>query len=76
MQTKELKMGIPKPFRSRPKSLLTVPASNLEKVRIGDQIVVEPVAQSPGELIRKMKAVPDFMAEGRGNDEREERGSL
>ena len=48
----------------------------LEIVRIGDRIIIEPVAQSPGALIRRMSALPEFMAEGRGDEEQEERGPL
>jgi antitoxin VapB len=73
-----------KAFRNGNSQAVRIPAEiaydntdiELEIVRIGNRIIIEPVAQSPGDLIRKMTAMPDFMAGGRENDEQEERGRL
>jgi antitoxin VapB len=48
----------------------------LEIAWLGDRIIIETIAQSPGELIRQMKVLPDFMAKGRRKDEQEERSAL
>ncbi|MDB5757008.1 MAG: vagC [Burkholderia sp.] len=76
MQTKAFKNGNSQAVRIPAEIAYESTDIELEIVRIGDRIIIEPVAQSPGQLIRQMKAVPDFMAEGRGNDEQRERGPL
>jgi antitoxin VapB len=76
MQTKAFKNGNSQAVRIPAELAYESTDIELEIVRIGDRIIIEPVAQSPGELIRKMKALPDFMAEGRENDEQEERSPL
>jgi antitoxin VapB len=76
MQTKAFKNGNSQAVRIPVELAYESTDIELEIVRIGDRIIIEPVAQSPGELLRKMKALPDFMAEGRENDEQEERSPL
>ena len=76
MQTKAFKNGNSQAVRIPAEIAYDSTDIELEIVRIGDRIIIEPVAQSPGELIRKMKALPEFMAEGRGSDEQEERSPL
>jgi antitoxin VapB len=76
MQTKAFKNGNSQAVRIPVELAYKSTDIELEIVRIGDRIIIEPVAQSPGELLRKMKALPDFMAEGRENDEQEERSPL
>lgn len=50
----------------------------LNIIREGDRIIIEPVAKrvSLGDMLRKMKPLPNFMAEGRGNQEQKKRESL
>jgi len=76
MQTKAFKNGNSQAVRIPAELAYDSTDIELEIVRIGDRIIIEPVAQSPGELLRKMKALPDFMPEGRENDEQEERSPL
>ena len=72
-----------KKFKNRNSQTVCIPAEitydstdiELDIVRIGDRIDIQPAAESPGNLIRRMKALPDFMAEGRADDEQKERGS-
>ena len=76
MQTKAFKNGNSQAVRIPAEIAYDSTDIELEIVRIGDRIIIEPVAQSPGELIRKMKALPEFMAEGHGIDEQDERSPL
>jgi antitoxin VapB len=76
MRTRAFKNGYSQAVRIPAETAYDSTDIELGMVRIGDRIVIEPVAQSPGELIRKMKALPDFIAEGRENDEQEERSPL
>ena len=76
MQTRVFKVGNFQAVRIPAEIAYESTDIELEIVRIGDRIIIEPVAHLPGDLIRQMKALPDFMVEGRGNDEQEERGHL
>lgn len=76
MQTKVFKNGNSQAVRIPAEIAYDSTDIELEIVRIGDRIIIEPAARSPGDMIRRMKALPDFMAEGRADDEQEERGSL
>ena len=62
MQTRAFKIGNSQAVRIPAEIAYDSTEIELEIVRIGDRIIIEPVAQSPGEMIRKMKALPDFMA--------------
>lgn len=48
----------------------------LDIVRIGNKIIIQPVAQSLGDILRQMKPLPNFMSEGRGDQEQKARESL
>lgn len=48
----------------------------LEIVRDGEKIIIQPVPQSLGDILRKMKPLPNFMSEGRGEQEQAEREPL
>ena len=76
MQTRVFKVGNSQAVRIPAEIAYESTDIELEIVRIGDRFIIEPVAHLPGDLIRQMKALPDFMVEGRGNDEQEERGHL
>ena len=76
MQTKAFKNGNSQAVRIPAEIAYKSTDIELEIVRVGDRIIIEPVAQSPGALVLRMKALPEFMAEGRGEDEQEERGPL
>lgn len=76
MQTRAFKNGNSQAVRIPAEIAYESTDIELEIVRIGDRIIIEPVAQSPGVLVRRMNALPEFMAEGRGDEEQEERGPL
>lgn len=76
MQTKAFKNGNSQAVRIPAEIAYESTDIELEIVRIGDRIIIEPVMQSPGMIIRQMTALPDFMAAGRVDDEQEERGPL
>lgn len=76
MQTKAFKNGNSQAVRIPAEIAYESTDIELEIVRIGDRIIIEPITQSPGMIIRQMTALPEFMASGRGDDEQEERGSL
>lgn len=73
-----------KAFRNGNSQAVRIPAElafdstdiELDIVRIGNKIIIQPVAKSPGDILRQMKALPNFMSEGRGVQEQKERESL
>ena len=73
-----------KAFRNGNSQAVRIPAEiafdstdiELDIVRIGNKIIIQPVAKSPGDILRQMKALPNFMSEGRGDQEQKERESL
>lgn len=76
IQTKAFKIGNSQAVRIPAEIAYDSMDIELEIVRVGDRNIFEPVAHSLGDLIRKMKELPDFMAVVRENCEQEERSPL
>lgn len=76
MQTKAFKNGNSQAVRIPAEIAYESTDIELDIVRIGNRIIIEPTLQSPADVIRKMKPLPNFMSEGRGDAEQVERGSL
>ncbi|NMM26056.1 MAG: AbrB/MazE/SpoVT family DNA-binding domain-containing protein [Glaciimonas sp.] len=76
MQTKAFKNGNSQAVRIPAEIAYESTDIELDIVRIGNKIIIQPVAQSLGDILRQMKPLPNFMSEGRGDQEQKERESL
>jgi len=76
MQTKAFKNGNSQAVRIPAEIAYESTDIALDIVRIGNKIIIQPVAQSLGDILRQMKPLPNFMSEGRGDQEQKERESL
>ena len=76
MQTRAFKNGNSQAVRIPAEIAYESTDIELDIVRIGNKIIIQPVAQSLGGILRQMKPLPDFMSEGRGDQEQKERESL
>jgi len=76
MQTKAFKNGNSQAVRIPAEIAYESTDIELNIVRIGNKIIIQPVAQSLGDILRQMKPLPNFMSEGRGDQEQKERESL
>jgi antitoxin VapB len=48
----------------------------LDIVRDGDKLIIQPAPRSPADILRRMKPLADFMAKGRGQQGQNEREPL
>ena len=77
MQTKAFKNGNSQAVRIPAEIAFESTDIELEIERVGNQIIIQPVAKSPGDFIRRMKPLGgDFMADGRGENKQKEREKL
>lgn len=76
MQTKAFKNGNSQAVRIPAEIAYESTDIALDIVRVGNKIIIQPVAQSLGDILRQMTPLPNFMSEGRGDQEQKERESL
>jgi antitoxin VapB len=76
MHTKVFKNGNSQAIRIPAEIAYESTDIELDIVRIGNKLIIQPVTQSPGDTLRQMKPLPDFMSGGRGDQEQKERESL
>ena len=76
MQTKVFKNGNSQAVRIPAEIAYESTDIELDIVRVGNKIIIQPVSQSLGDILRQMKPLPNFMSEGRGDQEQKERESL
>lgn len=76
MHTKAFKNGNSQAVRIPAEIAYESTDIELDIVRVGNKIIIQPVTQSLGDILRQMKPLPNFMSEGRGDQEQKERESL
>lgn len=76
MHTKAFKNGNSEAVRIPGETAFESTDIELNIKRIRNKIIIQPVAKSPGDLLRQMKAIPTLISEGRVGHEQRKRKSL